>query len=322
MEATSPLLQVDHLNIQYSGMDVVKDVSFTLRRGEILGIIGESGCGKSTLVNAVLGMLDHHGSITGGKIFFHDAELTAMPTAAMRALLGKSIGAVFQNPGASLNPIRKVRAQFYDTIRAHIPMEKQAMEAKIMALLEKLELPRSGSILDRYPVQCSGGMNQRIALALAMILEPELIIGDEPTSALDVTVQAQVVKEMLRLRDTFYTGMLLVTHNMGLISHMVDTVAVMYAGRIVEYGKKEEVMQAPAHPYTKALMAATPLLNGILPKGLPGRRPNLGEYKENCNFAPRCVQRTGICRYEDPPMVKGRRGQRVYCHHPLGEADS
>ncbi|MDO4542433.1 MAG: ABC transporter ATP-binding protein, partial [Bacillota bacterium] len=236
---------------------------------------------------------------------------------------GHGMGAVFQNPGSSLNPIRKVKHQFYDAIKAHTAAMSQAeMDEKITALLKKLELPQGERIMNSYPVEFSGGMNQRIAIALAMILEPALLIGDEPTSALDVTVQAQVVKELMKLRAELNTAVIIVSHNMGVISHMADHIAVMYAGHVVEYGKKEMITAAPSHPYTQALMAAIPRLDGTLPQGLPGRRPNLGEEIKGCSFSPRCSLATAKCRREFPPCVELNSEHWFLCHRVDKEVKS
>lgn len=309
-----PLLSVEGLEIQYNGFDVVKKVSFQMEQGTILGIIGESGCGKTTLINGILNMLEHQGNIIGGSIRFDGNELTKISAEEMRKFLGHRIGAVFQNPGATLNPIRKVKYQFYDAIRAHTPMEKGEMDQRITQILKKLELPDANRVMNSYPVEFSGGMNQRIAIALAMVLEPQLLIGDEPTSALDVTVQIQVVKEMLRLRQDFSTAIIIVSHNMGVISYMADDIAVMYAGHIVEYGKKEKIMAAPLHPYTKALISAIPSLEGTLPQGLPGRRPNIGESIPGCPFSPRCSLATPQCFKDLPTLTCREEDHWLMCH--------
>lgn len=307
------ILNIDNLYIQYSGLDVVRDVTLSLKRGEILGIIGESGCGKSTLINAVLGLLDSQGEVTGGTIRFFGEDMTQMSVDELQEIRGKRISAVFQNPGSTLNPIRKVKHQFYDTMCSHGKCEKKFAEEHAVDLLKKLNLPDPERILNSYPVQFSGGMNQRIAIALAMCQKPELIIGDELTSALDVTVQAQVVGELLNLRDLFSTAMIIVSHNMGMVSYMADTIAVMYAGEIVEYGSKNEIMNDPRHPYTRALIRSIPLLDGNLPSGLPGRRPNLGEYKVTCNFAERCCYCTERCLRESVSLRNVSENHFIRC---------
>lgn len=313
MKSNETILHVDHLYIQYSGLDVVRNAFFDLKRGEILGIIGESGCGKSTLINAVLGLLDAQGEVTNGSIQFFGQDITKMSVEELQQIRGKRISAVFQNPGSTLNPIRKVKHQFYETLSAHGKCDKKAAEERALDLLKKLNLPDPQRIMNSYPVQFSGGMNQRIAIALAMAQNPEIIIGDELTSALDVTVQAQVVSELLHLKENFSTAMIIVSHNMGMISYMADTIAVMYAGEIVEYGAKDEIMNDPHHPYTKALIEAIPLPDGNLPEGLPGRRPNLGEYLDTCNFADRCRYCTSRCRKEAVTLRKLTDHHSVRC---------
>lgn len=311
---TEPILKLEHLKIKYNGTDVVKNVSFLLYPGEILGIIGESGCGKSTVINGILNMLNEQGEIADGSITFCGENITCLPTDQMRHYLGHRIGSVFQNPGASLNPIRKVKYQFYDAIRAHRSMDKESMDREIISILKNLELPDAERIMNSYPVEFSGGMNQRIAIALAMVLKPELLIGDEPTSALDVTVQTQVVREMMKLREDFHTSMIIVSHNMGVISYMSDRIAVMYAGHIVEYGKKERMISSPRHPYTKALIAAIPALDGRLPRGLVGRRPNLGEEIPGCPFSPRCAEAEKNCGEHLPKLLCCDGDHWVMCH--------
>ena len=288
MEAEK-LLEISSLSVRYPGAKNVtlRDVELTLRAGEITCVIGESGCGKSTLFHAVM-QLPGRVEITEGSVLFRGEELKEMSKQRLRELRGKEIGVVFQEPGASLDPIRKIRTQFYEALKAHDDSVTRRQSAeKAAAILKTLEFPDPQRILNSCPAQLSGGMNQRVAIALAMAPEPAVLLCDEPTSALDVTVQAQIVDELLRLRDTFGTCILLITHNMGVVAKMADRVAVMYGGRIVEYGPRENVLYAPAHPYTKALMGAIPTLNGEPPRGIPGKRPDVFP-ETGCAFAPRC----------------------------------
>ena len=295
MEAEK-LLEISSLSVRYPGAktSTLRDVELTLRAGEITCVIGESGCGKSTLFHAVM-QLPGRVEITEGSVCFRGEDLRDLSKQRLRELRGKRIGVVFQEPGASLDPIRKIRAQFYEALHAHDGSVTKAQAAeKAAAILKTLEFPDPDRILNSCPAQLSGGMNQRVAIALAMAPEPDVLLCDEPTSALDVTVQAQIVDELLRLRDTFGTCILLITHNMGVVAKMADRVAVMYGGRIVEYGPKDDVLYASSHPYTKALMEAIPKLNGQAPRGIPGKRPDVFP-ETGCAFAPRCPQSCREC---------------------------
>ena len=283
------LLTIQNLTVRYPGAEAptLRDVELTLRRGEITCVIGESGCGKTTLFHAIMQMPGRV-EITDGNVCFCGEDLKTMSKQHLRQLRGKGIGVVFQEPGASLDPIRKISVQFYEAMRAHDDtVTKAAAAEKAAAILRTMEFTDPERILRSCPVQLSGGMNQRVAIALAMALDPDVLLCDEPTSALDVTVQKQIVLELLRLREKMGTCILLITHSMGVVSAMADRVAVMYGGRMVEYGPKDVVLRDPAHPYTKALLSAVPRLDGRLPAGIPGQRPDVFP-AEGCAFAPRC----------------------------------
>ena len=283
------LLEISGLTVRYPGAEapVLRDVDLTLRPATITCVIGESGCGKSTLFHAVL-RLPGRVQITDGCVRFRGRDLSELSSQELRSIRGSGIGVVFQEPGASLDPIRKCHVQFYEAMRAHSESVTKAEARKKGAeILRTMEFSDPDRILDSCPAQLSGGMNQRVAIALAMALEPDILLADEPTSALDVTVQAQIVEELMRLRERFGTCILLITHNMGVVAKMADRVAVMYGGRIVEYGPKEDVLTKPEHPYTRALLKAIPRLDGQPPTGIPGRRPDFFP-EEGCAFAPRC----------------------------------
>jgi oligopeptide/dipeptide ABC transporter ATP-binding protein len=281
------LLDIHHLSAKYPhGREVLHDISLHLHDGEIICIIGESGSGKTTLLNAILGMPGKV-EITQGKIIFAGKDLCTLKGEELRSIRGRGIGMIYQEPGAALNPIRKIGSQFYDTMRAHLKISRKEAERKALELLARLELPEPERVLKSCPVQLSGGMNQRVAIALAMALEPALLLADEPTSALDVTVQAQIVEELLKLRKEYGKTLVVVTHNMGVVAKMADKVSVMYGGRIVEYGYRENILKAPAHPYTRALLAAVPKLDGTPPQAIPGQRPSHFP-GVGCAFANRC----------------------------------
>lgn len=258
----STLLEVKDLEIGYGGESVVKNINFTLKKGEILGIVGESGSGKSTLLKGILDIPGAGIAINKGAVFYHGNEISKLSNKEKRALRGAKIGSIFQNPTASLNPIKKIKYQFVETLRSHENMSKKVAYLRSLEMLEKLNFIDPVGILERYPFELSGGMNQRVAIALAMVLNPDIILADEPTSALDVTIQAQVIEELLFLRDKFQTAIVIITHNMGVVSKIADKIAVMYDGEIVEYGKKEHVLKNHQHAYTSALLKAIPRLEG------------------------------------------------------------
>lgn len=254
------LLQYNHVDISYLGQPVIRDVSFSLHSGEILGIVGESGSGKSTLIKAAMGLLGSEGSITGGKICYRGRLLNRLPPREMRTLCGSELGYIFQNAGSSFCPIRTVGAQLFETMKEHEKISRKDFEAQALELLSKLGFDSGKRILASYPFELSGGMQQRIGIAAAMLLNPSVLFADEPTSALDVTIQKQVVEEMLMVRETFGTAIVLVTHNLGVIGAMTDRVLVLENGRCVECGSTRQVLSQPRADYTKALLAAVPRL--------------------------------------------------------------
>lgn len=254
------LLRYDHVDISYLGQPVIRDVSFSLHSGEILGVVGESGSGKSTLIKAAMGLLGSEGSITGGEICYRGRLLNRLPPREMRTLCGPELGYIFQNAGSSFCPIRTVGTQLFETMRAHGKITKADFEVQALELLSKLGFDSGKRILESYPFELSGGMQQRVGIAAAMLLNPSVLFADEPTSALDVTIQKQVVEEMLMVRETFGTAIVLVTHNLGVIGAMTDRVLVLENGRCVECGSTRQVLSQPRADYTKALLAAVPRL--------------------------------------------------------------
>lgn len=254
------LLQYNHVDISYLGQPVIRDVSFSLHSGEILGIVGESGSGKSTLIKAAMGLLGSEGSITGGEICYRGRLLNRLPPREMRTLCGSELGYIFQNAGSSFCPIRTVGSQLFETMKEHEKISRKDFEAQALELLAKLGFADGKRILDSYPFELSGGMQQRVGIAAAMLLNPSVLFADEPTSALDVTIQKQVVEEMLMVRKTFGTAIVLVTHNLGVIGAMTDRVLVLENGRCVERGSTRQVLSQPRADYTKALLAAVPRL--------------------------------------------------------------
>ena len=309
------ILKVKDLSVSNKDVEILKNISFQIKKGEILGIVGESGCGKSTLIRALIQMMNKSEKITNGEILFNEKNLLLLDNKQIRKLRGNNLGVIFQNPGATLNPIRKIGKQFVQTMQSHMDISKNEALEKASNMLEKVNLKDSKCILNSYPFELSGGMKQRVTIALAMILEPEILIADEPTSALDVTVQAQVVKEMISLRDNFDTSIIIVTHSMSVISQMVDKIAVMYRGNIVEYGDKEDILRNPKHPYTKALIDAVPKLDGTMPKGIKGNPPLFTENITGCSFAPRCEKCNEVCIKNQQYLKKMHDGRYIACDY-------
>ena len=254
------ILRYEHVDIAYNGIVAVQDVSFSLHEGEILGIAGESGSGKSTLIRAAMGLLVPNGLVTRGDIRYKGRNLPDLPEKELRRLNGREIGMIFQSAGSSFCPIRTVGAQLYESMTEHEKLSREEFRSYATALLGKLGFPDGRRILESYPFELSGGMQQRVGIAAAMLLNPSVLLADEPTSALDVSVQKQVVEEMLLVRKAFGTAIILVTHNIGVIRAMADRVLVMKDGRVVESGETRQVLEHPRADYTRTLMSAVPKL--------------------------------------------------------------
>lgn len=292
------LLEAKNLNLGYGTSEIVRNVDFSIKKGEILGIVGESGSGKSTLLKAIMQLPETGVSITQGDIYFNGKNLNDLTSQEKRSFRGSKIGVIFQNPGSSLNPLKKIKKQFIETIKSHKKLDSKTAYQLSVDTLIKLNFNEPERILESYPFELSGGMNQRVAIAIAMVLKPDLLLADEPTSALDVTIQAQVIDEMMMLRDKFETAIIIISHNMGVISKMADKIAVMYAGKIVEYGEKYNVIKNHHHPYTKALLGAIPKLDGKRPVGISGRPPTFKANECGCGFAGRCAYCGEQCKLE------------------------
>ena len=254
------ILKYEHVDISYNGVKVIKDVSFTVSEGEILGIVGESGSGKSTLIKAAMGLLGETGLVTRGDIWYKGKNLPDLSAGELRKLNGPELSMIFQYAGSSFCPIRTVGAQLYESMTEHESLSKEAFRVRATELLEKIGFENTRRILESYPFELSGGMQQRVGIAAAMLFNPSVLLADEPTSALDVSVQKQVVEEMLLVRRTFGTSLVLVTHNIGVIGAMADKVLVMKNGEMVEYGETQQVLNDPKEDYTRLLMSAVPKL--------------------------------------------------------------
>ena len=257
----SAILEYDRVTVSYNGAPAVEDVSFSLAQGEILGIVGESGSGKSTLIKAAMGLLGPAGLVTRGDIWYKGSNLPDLKPNEMRRLCGPGIAMIFQSAGASFCPIRTVGAQLYESAREHEALSKAEFEARAAELFSRIGFSDPAQILKSYPFELSGGMQQRVGIASAMLLRPGILLADEPTSALDVHVQKQVVEQMLLMRKEFGVSIIIVTHNIGVVGAMADNVLVMQKGKAVEYGPTKQILEHPKTAYTQTLMAAVPRLN-------------------------------------------------------------
>ncbi|WP_422364781.1 ABC transporter ATP-binding protein [Pelagibius sp.] len=292
----------------------VDRVSFDIAPGEILGVVGESGAGKSMTGNAVIGLLDRPAHIASGEILLNGTRIDNLTKDRLRRVRGKQIGMVFQDPLTSLNPLLPIGEQIAETILEHLPVSRAEAESRAVAALEEVGIPAAAARIGSYPHEFSGGMRQRVVIALALCAEPALVIADEPTTALDVSVQAQIIALLKQLCRERGTAVMLVTHDMGVIAEAVDRVAVMYAGRLAEIGAVRDVLTRPAHPYTTGLMASTPLASKGLKRlnQIPGAMPPLSRLPEGCAFHPRCPQAAERCRKEPGPTLAAG-GGRAAC---------
>ena len=307
---TEPVLDVRNLRVEFPTrrgvLTAVDDISLQIRRGEILGMVGESGAGKSMTGMAILGLLEPPGRIAEGEIRLSGDRIDRLGDAEMEKIRGRRIGAIFQDPLTSLNPLFRVGDQLVETIRLHTDLDRRQARARAVDLLREVGIPAVEERIDNYPHQFSGGMRQRIVIALALCAEPELIIADEPTTALDVSIQAQITALLKRLCRDRGTAVLLVTHDMGVIAETADRVAVMYAGRLAEVGQVEDVIRRPRHPYTVGLMGAIPSLRGQEEElqMIPGAMPRLDAIPPGCAFNPRCAHAGPKCRREKPQITQ------------------
>lgn len=305
----TPLLSVRNLRIEFPGrrgtLVAIDGVSFDIARGEILGVVGESGAGKSLTGAAIIGLLEPPGRIASGEILLHGKPIHNIPMAQMRKLRGRHIAMIFQDPLTSLNPLFTVGRQITETILTHRDISDKAARSRAIDLLTEVGIPAPEQRIDHFPHQFSGGMRQRVVIALALCAEPELIIADEPTTALDVSVQAQIIALLKNLCVKHHTAVMLITHDMGVIAETADRVAVMYAGRLAEIGPVRAVVQNPQHPYTRGLMGSIPVLGADIRRlvQIDGAMPRLNAIPTGCAFNPRCTHAFAHCRETRPELL-------------------
>ncbi len=316
---SQPVLSIRDLRVEFASrrgvLKAIDGVSFDIARGEVLGVVGESGAGKSLTGSAVIGLIDPPGRISGGEIRLNGERIDNLSAEAMREIRGRRIGMVFQDPLTSLNPLYRVGDQITETILAHLDVSPAEARRRAIALLQEVGIPAAERRIDGYPHEFSGGMRQRVVLALALCAEPDLVIADEPTTALDVSVQAQIIALLRRLCHERGTAVMLITHDMGVIAETADRVAVMYAGRVAEIGPVRAVVKDPLHPYAKGLMGSIPTLEGTADRlvQIPGSMPRLAAIPSGCAFRPRCARAFARCHVERPePLRVGE--HHVACH--------
>ena len=317
----APLLEVRHLRVEFptrrGTLLALDDVSFEIAPGEVLGVVGESGAGKSLTGASIIGLLEPPGRIAGGEIVLEGQRIDHLPYEQMRTIRGRRIGAIFQDPLTSLNPLYTIGRQLTETILTHLPVSAEEARQRAIRLLQETGIPAAEQRIDQYPHQFSGGMRQRVVIALALAAEPRLIVADEPTTALDVSIQAQIIALLKRLCKEHGAAVMLVTHDMGVIAETCDRVAVMYAGRIVEMGPVHDVIHAPAHPYTAGLMGSIPSMEQDRERLLQidGAMPRLNAIPTGCAFNPRCPQAQDRCRTERPDLADAG-ATRAACWYP------
>ncbi len=316
-----PVLEVENLNTSFmlpsGALRALWDVSFTVRRGEIIGLVGESGSGKSITGFSINGLLSPPGEVVSGSIRLHGEEITGLSSGEMRNLRGAKIAMVFQDPMMTLNPVLKINRQINDAFRAHARLSDQEVRQRSIVALEEVGIPAPEERLDAYPHQLSGGMRQRVAVAIALLHEPDVVIMDEPTTALDVTIQGQILALVQRLCRDKGTALIWITHDLAVVAGIADRILVMYAGRIVEEGSIDDVLDTPAHPYTRGLIDSVPSpgQRGQRLTQIPGRMPALADIPDGCAFRPRCSRATEACEAIQEMRKIGERHAR--CCHPL-----
>ena len=323
-DRSETLLKVDGLITRFRTdagvVTAVDGLSFTLAKGEVLGIVGESGSGKSVTQLSILGLLPKPpAQIDGGTAMFAGKDLLKMSDKELRGLRGNRVAMIFQDPMTSLNPFLRISRQLDEVLATHTDLKKDARRSRVIEVLDAVGIPDAAERVDQYPHQFSGGMRQRVMIAMALLCNPELLIADEPTTALDVTIQAQILELLGKLREDHDTAIVLITHDLGVVAGAADRVLVMYAGRVMEQASTRALFRAPSHPYTVGLLRSLPRLDGegedaLVP--IPGKPPVLTEVPAGCPFAPRCAHADERCLTERPAMTVVGEGHGVACHYP------
>ncbi|WP_419880975.1 ABC transporter ATP-binding protein [Peribacillus sp. B-H-3] len=313
------LLEVNglHTNFDTEGGTVraVNDVSFSIRKGETVCLVGESGCGKSITSLSLMQLIPENGSITGGEVYFKGRNLLKLNKKEIRRIRGNEIGMIFQEPMTSLNPVFTIGEQMIEPLQEHLLLSKKEAYKRAMELISLMGIPNPEKIINMHPHELSGGMLQRIMIAIAISCDPQLIIADEPTTALDVTIQAQILDILRNIKEKFQTSLLMITHDLGVVAEMADYVVVMYAGKVVEEGSVMDIFKNPKHPYTKGLLKAKPVIGERKERlyTIAGQVPNLVDLKEECYFADRCEHSMDICRLQQPSFTELSSNHKAAC---------
>jgi peptide/nickel transport system ATP-binding protein len=318
---SAPTLEVRNLRTHFftraGVVKAVDDVSFAVERGKVLGLVGESGSGKSVTGFSIIGLVDPPGRIAGGQILFKGTDLASLDERAMRNLRGNRIAMIFQDPMMTLNPVLRIDTQMIETVQAHARVGREEARQRARDALGQVGIPSPDERLRAYPHQFSGGMRQRVAIAIALLHRPDVIVADEPTTALDVTIQGQILAEAQKLCADFGTALIWITHDLSVVAGLADDIAVMYAGKVVESGPVGQVLDAPLHPYTVGLIGSVPSRNrrGEPLRQIPGMTPSLLNLPPGCPFRSRCPRAEARCA-EPPPFAEYRPGRHARCIHP------
>ena len=318
-----PLIDIRNLRVDFtlrSGtVRALRDVSLTINKGERLGIVGESGAGKSVLGFSIINLISKPGRITGGEIVFRGEDITKYNYEQMRKIRGDRISMIFQDPMMTLNPVLTIGAQMKETVLAHMDVSDKEAETICLDKLRKVYIPSPEKRLEQYPHEFSGGMRQRIVIAISLLTNPNLIIADEPTTALDVTIQAEIMDLLLELCETDNMGLMLITHDLAVVSEVTQRIAVLYAGKVVEIGPSHEIIKNPQHPYTQGLLMALPqMAEGNRLNQIPGMMPSLRDMPTGCPFEPRCLAKLERCKHEIPDLRELESGTSVACFEREG----
>jgi len=317
---TAPLVRFENFSLTLRGgggeLPVLRGIDLEIARGRIVGIVGESGSGKTSLALALMRLLPPNVAAVRGRILFDDVDLLTLDDAAMRRLRGRRMAMVFQDPMSALNPVHTVDSHMRE-VQAGQGLSRHVMRDRAVTMMRRVGIPDPQARLFAYPHHLSGGMRQRVMIAMALLMEPDILIGDEPTTALDATIEAQIVELMKDLRTAYHGSILLISHSLGLVAELCDDVAVMYAGKLVETGPTVQVLQAPRHPYTAALLACERAVGGFPLPSIAGELPDLADLPSGCVFAPRCARRVAECLQSDPPLLPLGGVRRFACYRPV-----